>query len=294
MGKGLRHRSCLVVERAAQITGRQKQEVLVPELVAGFQRLLKDPVKNDRGCVAKTAICAALREIGYDDHAFFLRGVRYVQMESGYGPAEDKAAELRAICGFALAETGYRDVIVELVDLLADPEKTARAGAARAIAWTNRPESESLLRLKVHVGDRESEVMGECFAGLLSVAPQRSLPIVGKYLNADDPAIRYEAAVAIGESRRPEALELLTSRAVATRDREDQRVLLMSLALLQNSEAVEFLFSCISDEDPLLAAAAVSALGHCRDRTTIRKRLTQMLGRRSHAAMEQAFRDAFG
>ena len=116
--KSLRHRSCLAIERAAQIIGRQKQEVLVPELLAGFQRLLKDPVKNDRGCVAKTAMCEALRKVGHDDHAFFLRGIRYVQTEPGYGPAEDKAGELRAICGFALAETGYRDVMLEPTALL--------------------------------------------------------------------------------------------------------------------------------------------------------------------------------
>ena len=100
--------------------------------------------------------------------------------------------------------------------------------------------------------------------------------------------------MAIGESRRPEALELLKSHAVASRDREEQRVLLISTALLQKAAAVEFLFSCISDEDPLLAAGAVSALGHCRDREAIRERLTQVLGQRSHAAVEQAFRDAFG
>ncbi len=38
--------------------------------------------------------------------------------------------------------------MLRLVDLLFDPEKTARAGAVRAIALADRSESELLLRMK--------------------------------------------------------------------------------------------------------------------------------------------------
>lgn len=290
---GLRHRSQLVVERAARITGEQKREELVPALLAAYERFLEDPVKTDKGCLAKTAICEALRQVGYDDHEFYLRGIQYTQLESGFGPAEDKAANLRAVCGFGLVQSRYPHVMRALVDLLADKEKAARAGAVRAIAWANRVESGPLLRLKVHLGDSVPEVMGECFAELLRLAPDESFPLVAKYLESADEAVRSEAAIAIGESRHHAAFDLLKSQIEIPRGPDDQQVLLVAIALLQREEAIEFLVSHVTDKSPQLAIASIAALRHCRDREAIRRRLEPAVSRCDSRVVREAFESEF-
>ncbi|MBW4694187.1 MAG: hypothetical protein KME27_20785 [Lyngbya sp. HA4199-MV5] len=60
----------------------------------------------------------------------------------------------------------YPLVMVELADLLVDPEPEARIGAARAIAYTQNEQGVPLLRLRVKIGDT-SPVLSECLIALL-------------------------------------------------------------------------------------------------------------------------------
>ncbi len=66
-----------------------------------------------------------------------------------------------------------------------------------------------MLRLKVQIGDAEPQVIGECFGALLAIAAEYSLPFVAAYLHGKDEELQEYAALALGESRRPEALQLL-------------------------------------------------------------------------------------
>ena len=131
-----------------RFVGQQKLYVLEDELLTAYERFLKNPLKKDPGCEAKTPLCEALRQIQYDDGDFFLAEIHYRQVEPVYGDPIDSAAELRAIFGFALLQLNDSRAMSELVDLLTDPEKMARAGGARAIAHTRDEASALLLRLK--------------------------------------------------------------------------------------------------------------------------------------------------
>lgn len=288
---GLNHRNNLVVERAAEIAAAHKCDALEEELLAAYQRFLTGDA-SDGSCSTKATLCEALRSVGYDDFDFYLRGIHYHQFSHG-SPPVDVAAQLRVNCGFALAESGYPSVMRELVDLLADAEQTARAGAAKAIAWIRNPGSEAILRLKVRLGDSAAEVVGECFAGLLSLEPQASLSLVVSYLESDDRELVQEAAIALGESQIPEAFEPLKALAVPNRDRDLQEGILMAMALLQRTVAVDFLLSLVAGTDIATARAAIHALRHCRDQPSIRERLVTIIQRCEEDVIRRAFAEAF-
>ena len=115
------------------------------------------------------AIARALYALDYEGAELYLAGMRHVQPEPGYGGPTDTAVDLRAVCAIGLASTSYREKLRELIDLLVDPEWRARSGAVRAIAAVGSEPAALLLRLKAQIGDKEPEVIGDCFVGLLEV-----------------------------------------------------------------------------------------------------------------------------
>jgi len=199
----------LLAAKAARIVGECKVDALAPQLVDAFLRFLIDPVTSDRRCEAKLAIIKALEAMEYPSYEPFLWGIRHVQMEPSFGPPVDTAVELRALSAIGLVRTNYPDVGTELVTLLADKEREARIGSARALAYWGTGAGALLLRFKILTGDREPEVLGECFSSLLHIEPSRSLELVASYLDDEEPAIAEGAALALGESHREEALEIL-------------------------------------------------------------------------------------
>ncbi|HEY6248673.1 MAG TPA: hypothetical protein VI685_01865, partial [Candidatus Angelobacter sp.] len=82
----LKNRSNLVVARAAKIAGELRATELLPDLVAAFHRLMKDPAKMDKGCAATTQIVGALHEMDYTEPEIYLVGIHHVQMEGAFGP----------------------------------------------------------------------------------------------------------------------------------------------------------------------------------------------------------------
>jgi len=152
-----------VVCKAATLTGERALPDLTPDLLTAYGRFLEDPVKRDPNCMAKGAIARALVNLGCDDVDFYLAGIRYTQLEPVWGGSADTAIDVRCSCALGLVNTRYSRAIQELTTLLHDREARARAGAARAISCGSSREAEAVLRLKVLVGDAESEVIGECF-----------------------------------------------------------------------------------------------------------------------------------
>jgi HEAT repeat protein len=160
-----------------------------------------------------------------------------------------------------LVATGYSRAVPELTALLQDREWRARVGAARAISCGNPREAEALLRFKVLVGDSEPEVIGECFTGLLSIAQEECLPFVATYLSDDNDGVRDFAALALGESRNPRALEHLRTAWDAVRETGDFRaVLIRAAALLRSDVAFDWLISIIEHGRRAHADVAVEAL----------------------------------
>ena len=282
-----------LVGRAAAIVGKQKLEYFVDDLCMAYERFLENPLTTDRGCEAKIPLCEALRQIEYDDADFFLEGIHYRQHEPGYGGETDTAAELRAICGFALMQLNDSRAMSELVDLLGDSEKTARAGAARAIAHARGQASELLLRLKIDLGDSEPEVLGECFAGLLRIDPNGGIGRIAKFLMHPSENVCCEAALALGESRIEAAFAPLREQADRRHGRDFENVLLTSIGLLSVPQSVDYLLQVVIGPDVGAAIAAVRALRHCRDPRSFAERLLKVVALTKNRQIDQVCAEEF-
>jgi hypothetical protein len=286
----------VVACKAAKLAGELHNEDLIPDLVAAFDCFMKEPQKYDKGCRALIEITTALYTMDYPGHEVYLKGIRHVQMEGAYGPPVDNAVPLRAVSALGLAQSRYPDVMEELVRLLADKELGARVGAVRAIASAGEPASPLLLRLKVLTGDREAEVLGECFSGLLTLAPSKSLPFVAAYLDGDEAveeAVSEAAMLALGATRRADAFEVLKQAWGRPLSTVLRKTLLLSIATLRLQEALDFLLSTITEGPQQAAADAIAALGLYRDDAKIRAAVEAAVSSRGGRPLMEAFRAAW-
>lgn len=279
--------------KAAQIAGEFEMSALVPDLVAAFERLMGNAVKADPNCHAKAAIADALYRIGHDDESVFLRGIRHRQMEPVYGGRVDTAIDLRAACALGLARMNYPDVLVELADLLADPESRVRAAAAQAIAYYGSEHGVPLLRLKVLSGDDDSTVILECLAGLLRLAPASSLVFAGRLLDAPDTSVSETAALALGGSRLPDAFDVLRQWWERTAAVASRRTALLAIAMLRRDQPLAFLLALIKEADGPTAREAIAALGMYRHDDAVRQRVQECIDHRKDVDLRAAFAAVF-
>jgi HEAT repeat protein len=276
-----------VVARAATLAGQRGLSELVPQLLAAYPRFLDEPRKRDPQCIAKQAIVQALVELDARDVDFFLSGIRYVQLEP-----IDSAIHVRSGCAMGLVATGYSRAIQELTALLADPEWRVRAGAARAIACGRPGEAEAVLRLKVHMGDGEPGVLGECFTGLLSVAQVECVAFVAGYLSSHREGVQDYAALALGESRQPTALAHLRAAWEASpRIGSFRAVLIRAAGLHRSPAAFDWLIEVIERGAQADADVAVEVLSVYERDSRLRERVEAALGqRRAHSSPPPAKR----
>ena len=289
----LHHKSNHVLAAAATTAERLEAGALAQDLVDAFGELMQNPAKRDQGCMALLAIAKALVAMEQDAARVYFLGIRHVQMEGSFGPPVDAAAELRGVCAQGLARMPHPDALEECVTLLADREPAARAGAVRAIADSGSREGALLLRLKALTGDKSTEVMAECFAALLRLAPAPSLDFVAKFLCESSDEIAEAAAFALGESHLPAAFGLLHTAWEATADPERKRMLLLAVAMLRLDEAVDFLLARVNEDSERAAADAVAALAMYARDEAIRERVQASVESRNSAALRGAFSREF-
>ena len=289
----LRHKSNLVAAKAAQLAREYELYDLRAELVEAFDRFMHDASKTDRGCSAKTEIVRALEALGAPEGTVFLAGIRHVQMEGSFGPSIDTAAGLRAASAMGLVHMNHPDAMLEIVTLLVDREADARVGAVRALGWSGRPESVPLLRLKALGVDPSVDVMGECFTTLLAIAPGTSVDFVSTYLDSPDAAIAEAAALALGESHQPAAVDALVNRWGVHPPDTLRSALISALALARTDSAFEFLFSRIATANEKVAGEVISALAMYRHDDRICGRLSAIVESRGSETLQQAFSYSF-
>ncbi len=315
--RALGDKSNFVVAAAAEVLSETDPPELLALLIPAFEPFMKDPLRTDKGCKAKTAIAAALHRTEppiRDRKDLFLRGLRHIQKEPAWGGSVDTAVELRGTCALGLSGLGYSGVIDDLAELLADPERGARAAAARAIGCAGFPEGVPLLRFKALTGDEDPQVLVECFGALLSLSPKDALPFVGRFLTrrsqpkehpllaqlddeedrqGDDPA--EAAALALGQSRLDQALPLLSAYVESLRPGK-QRVALLALSTLRTPAAIDYLLSLVGRGQEATARQAVEALAVHRYDPTLRPRVEQALVQRPqmNPRLAEAAKRAFG
>ncbi len=264
--KALAGKSNLVVAKAARLLGNAQWTDLNMEMAAAFDRMMAKGASADKGCAAMIAIARALVQLEYDDPDLFLRGIRHIQMEGSYGPLIDTAAELREVCAMGLANTSYPYRLRELVSLLIDKEWRVRGGAVRAIAVVGNDAAALLLRLKILTGDKDSEVMADCFASMLAVEGAEGLPLVTSFVKSANPEVREAAILALGASRRPDAIDWLMAEFEKTADPPGRKCIFLALSTSRTESAIDFLIDQIRRGGSSTSTMAVEVLAiHSRD-----------------------------
>ena len=74
LAKHLTDKSAHVVARAAAVVDARKIEPLAEEVEAQFERFMVDPIKLDKGCIAKTAIATCLASLEQGSAEIFWNG----------------------------------------------------------------------------------------------------------------------------------------------------------------------------------------------------------------------------
>jgi len=251
------------VAKAAKVAGESQLRELIPDIAAAFERLFEDPVQRDPQCWGKNAAAKALTELDYRDSDLFLRGARHVQMEPVWGGQEDTASALRGICllGLASARDIRRETVLRcLVNGVADSKANVRVEAVRAIAQMAGDEGSLLLRFKAKVGDSELPVVGQVFDCLLALERDEAVPFVAEFLESAKESIPEEAALALGASRLPAALEILEKVWDKTKDPDLRLAVLRGLSASREERAIGFLLGVLKDGRARDRDAAIEAL----------------------------------
>lgn len=295
--KGLADSSNLVVAEAAAIVRELELTGFEAALIAAWQRLLVDPDVSaktciDKGCTGKNAIIETLGRLNFDDREFLLAGLDYEQHEPGWPKSEDTAASLRGGCAFALARSQQMravDKLVRFVDLMQRPLRLDRVHAAQAIADVGVEYAKPLLQLKLLSGDSDPEVLGACMSGLLRLDPAWAIPVVARFLNDPNEQVLLEAAAALGETGRAEAVEALLGKLQRTRDRELRQSLLMSLGLSRETKAIDFLIAQVATNQPE-AEYAIRGLKPASIYPEIRSRIRDAIAQSGSTQLESLWR----
>jgi HEAT repeat protein len=291
--KMLANRSNLLVAKAARLAEDNELAELLPELAAAFERFFTNPEKSDPQCWAKNALSHALMRLGCRDKDVFLRGLHHYQLEPTWGGRSDSAAELRANCAHALVACDgldNRELLLLLVDLLADPDKSVRVEAARAIGQIG-PLASPVLRLRALIPDDEAEVSAACFGALVAIEGDAAIPFVAGFLDKGNDA-SGEAAFALAETHSPPALAALLKRQAQPSEPWFASVLLSAIAFTRLPEAADFLIAIIAG-DRYEAPQAIEAIGRAAPSEEVLSRVRQTIEQAGSARLEKAFRENF-
>jgi HEAT repeat protein len=285
---GLESKSQALVVQAAELVARLELNELSADLRAAYDRFSGEGMSADKHCRAKTAIVQALHRLKSDAIAVFLEGMCCYWPERPWGQSRDEAVALRVASAIAYAEMGPQTELDPLVDLLMDPVSDVRMTAVRAIVALGGPRSCLLLRFKTLIGDDDANVIEECFAGLLDCDKERYLPFVAKYLDGGSSRVRVAAALSLGRTRDAKALDYLAARWRRGADRDFQRDLLISVALLRNEPAIAFLLALL-DSDANTAHDALLALSHLQVVPQVRERVEAAVKRLGSESLREVF-----
>lgn len=240
--EALAHKSNLVVARAAKKIEQNRLLALAEPMARALTRLLEADLNADRGCEAKTALARALCELEVSEQALFVRGVQVKQMEAAYGGPVDTAAELRGLCAVGLVRSHRRQVLEDLAILLSDPEPVARSYAARAVIENGETQGAALLLLHLLKGEEVPDVALDCLSGLFTLCPERAVDYARSYfLSSPADPVWPMALLALGESRRGDALALLLELSPRLVQPADRRALLEAIAITRLDAARNFL-----------------------------------------------------
>ncbi len=282
-------RSNLVVAAAAAIVGENMLVGLAKDLEAAYHRFLVNPLKEDKLCRAKIAVVHALDKIEHRGPDVFLQAAKYEQFEPVWGTSEDSAPPLRAAAIVALARIEGASCLPLLVDAMVDPSKDVRIASGVALGAVGTEAAGLILRLKVRVGDLDPDVLSECLGALLAVDPDENLPLVADHLAPSNPTACEAAALALGKSRLPGALDPLKDCSERCHSPDLKQQVFLAIAILRRPGAAEYLMEIVGSAAEPTAIAALLALRIYKADPRICERIGRLVGERGSPKLQASF-----
>lgn len=290
--RALADRSNFLVAKAARIAEDNQLSALLPDLIAAFDRFFIHAEKTDPQCWAKSALSRALSRLGCRDKEVFLRGLHHHQMEPVWGGRSDSAGTLRANCAHGLLGCEgliAQDVLLLLLDLLVDTDKSVRVETVRALGQLGDL-AVPVLRLRSLIPGEDPEVLAVCFSALMAIERDAAIPFVARFLGAGDDAAA-EAAFALAETHADAALRvLLDLHSHPTNGSQEPwfaGVLLNAIALSRLPRAIEYLLDLVEHEDRE-AALAIEALAKLGPSGELRARLARAVEETASPRLQKA------
>ena len=284
----LKLKNNLIAAKAAKCCAEHQLFNFCPELLSAFQYFVEKPEK-DKGCFAKSAIVKALYELDYNNSDFYGQAITVRQPEPVWGGTVDTAVDVRCWAAYGLTLSPNTRIILQLVELLHDPEPQARLGAVKAIANTNPTHAEILLREKVLDGDVDGYIIGECFHQLIAIEPDHSLEFIQPYLYHDDEEWVEYAALAIAESHDSAAFTLLRDSIEQSFYDAKKHHLIKAMALHRSNHAIDFLLAQLTVVGRQEVESIIEALSIHRSNDGIRQRIKDAVNRLKQATAINAF-----
>jgi hypothetical protein len=150
-----------------------------------------------------------------------------------------------------------------------------------------------LLKLKVLTGDIETEVLSECFTGMLAASPNQSLQFVAPYIDSDNISIADAAILALGESRLQPAFSILKEKWDRTASQSIKKILLASMAASRLEEAIAFLVSLIEGASIQTATAVIETLAVYRRNERVSESVRNAVSQRGERTLAETFSREF-
>jgi hypothetical protein len=142
-----------------------------------------------------------------------------------------------------------------------------------------------LLLYKCRIGDDSPQVLGECFGALLDAGDEIGLDYAIECLGDEDGVRAHTAALALGQSRRGEALPVLIEFAGTNCYGPNWRVGLVAIATLRTEAALDHLVALIAEADAEEAAGALDALSMYAMDRRLAERVRGAVARRGDDAL---------
>jgi HEAT repeat protein len=276
------------IGEAAQMAKNQELRDLEKDLVDAGRRLLQGKI-TDRGCIAKRNVLNAL--VTFDTHApdLYLAGLRYIQWDHSFGPPEETGGAVRGLCAHALVRIDHPSAIFEISPLLFDEQPEVRIAAAEALVATGDRTCAAILHVRFLAGENKPDALEALYRCLLAIDCKRYLPLVTKGLSDGEEA----AALALGESRLPEALAILKD-ALRTALGDLEGTILLSMGLLRTEEATAYLSELVEEAHEGRAIKAIEALGLHRHDSRMADKLAIVVKKRKSKKLATIFAEKFG
>lgn len=292
--KALAGKSNFLAAKAARLAEEAELGSLLPELIAAFHRFFENAEKSDPQCWAKNALSRALPRLGCRDKDVFLRGLNFHQWEATWGGRSDTAGTLRANCAHALVDCDglpNQELLLLLLDLLVDADKSVRVEVVRAMAQIGEL-AISILRLRALIPGEEADVLAACFSALLAIDRDAAIPFIARFLASGDDGAG-EAAFALAETHSPAALSLLIDahRTATHSEPWFTGALLSAIALTRLHEAADYLIGIIEREERD-AAHAIEALGKSSPTEELRARIAKAVDEAGSPRLRKALKES--